>query len=565
MPLWGMPISVRPPTALERVARVLELLADGCPHVALSACGMDDPGGDQATALGLRAVASFWLGDYARATADAAAGLAVGQDDQARALCLAAGALAAGGDLEVVDRATWDLAADALSRADAPASPWWSLVRYLVAEAAMIAARIDDADRVLRAGPPPADAWAGHPFAAVMIACQVRVAAFSGRIEAAQALLQAAREAATHGRIAVVIEALAGLVLGSANDSAAVGTRLAVVDAVPVEPRDFVDRGTYLLMAFAANAVDDVGMAAALVLRAGADEELSRCTIIDRALGLELLLTAALAAHDDAAVAAWLSAVDHLRHHPIAEPTLTRALARVALARGEVDDAIGLASSSIQSCRSLGRQVEAAHGEILLAQARIAARDLGGASRGLRAVVLDSDRTGHASVRRAATAVLVSSGRRLPPVAGAGWAALSSREAEVARAILTGMDADEIASHLFLSVATVRVHTSRVLCAFGVASRIGLLAKVGDQGLRPMVPQPPLSPRQAEVAALVAQGLSNQLVAQRLGITVKGVEKHVGDILRRWSGTSRFDLARRWWASSLSTPSSVVVRETAGG
>ena len=86
MPLWGMPISVRPPTALERVARVLELLADGCPHVALSACGMDDPGGDQATALGLRAVASFWLGDYARATADAAAGLAVGQDDQVRAL-----------------------------------------------------------------------------------------------------------------------------------------------------------------------------------------------------------------------------------------------------------------------------------------------------------------------------------------------------------------------------------------------------------------------------------------------------------------------------------------------
>lgn len=72
-----------------------------------------------------------------------------------------------------------------------------------------------------------------------------------------------------------------------------------------------------------------------------------------------------------------------------------------------------------------------------------------------------------------------------------------------------------------------------------------------------------MSPRQAEVAALVAQGLSNQLVAQRLGITVKGVEKHVGDILRRWSGTSRFDLARRWWASSLSDSGAVVVRATA--
>lgn len=563
MPLWNMPISTLPPTSSERMACVLELLAEGLPHEALSACGVDEPGCDQAAARGLRAVTSFWLGDYSCATADAAAGLAVAQDDRARALCLAAGALAAGGDLEVVDRATWDQAADALSRADAPDSAWWSLVRYLVAEAAVIAARIDDADLVLRAGPSPADAWAGHPFAAVMIACQVRVAAFSGRIEVAQALLEAAREAATQGRIAVVIEALAGLVLGSADDRTAVATRLAVVDAVPVEPRDFVDRGTFLLMAFAANAVDDVNMAAALVLRAGADEVLSRCTIIDRALGLELLLTAALAAHDDAAVAAWLSAVDHLRHHPIAQPTVTRTLARVALARGEVDDAIGLASTSIQSCRSVGRQVEAAHGEILLAQARIAARDLGGASRGLRAVVLDSDRTGHASVRRAAAAVLVASGRRLPPVAGAGWAALSPREAEIARAILAGMDADEIAAHLFLSVATVRVHTSRVLCAFGVASRIGLLAKVGDQGLRLIPPLPPLSPRQAEVAALVAQGLSNQLVAQRLGITVKGVEKHVGDILRRWSGTSRFDLARRWWASSLSDSGAVVVRATA--
>lgn len=549
--LWVMPPSARL-SAEARMAHILELLAEGSPDDALTACVADDSGQVDALTGGLRALAWFWLGDYSAATSQAESGYAAADDRATRALCLAAAALAAGGDLDVVDSSSWGRAAQALAHADDPHSRWWSLVRYLVAEAAVVAARIDDADRVLRAGPAPAQAWSGHPFAAVMIACEVRVAAFSGRIDDARHLLGPAREAATAGgRISAVIEALAGMVLGGANDPAAVALRLPLVEAVPAEPRDFVDRGTFLLMAFAANAVGDVGAAAALVLRAGADEVLSRCTIIDRALGLELLLIAALAAHDDVAVEAWLGAADVLRSHPIAEPTLTRALARVALAHGEVDHAIDLATSSIQACRTAGRQIEAAEGEILLARARIAARDLGRASRGLRGLVTASDRTGHASVRRSATAVLASSGRRLPPVAGAGWAVLSAREAEVACAILAGMEADEIAAHLFLSVATVRLHTSRVLCAFGVASRIGLLAHVGTQGPRPVSPRPPLSPRQTEVAALVAQGLSNQQVAQRLGITIKGVEKHVGDILRRWSGTSRFDLARMWWASSL--------------
>ena len=137
-----------------------------------------------------------------------------------------------------------------------------------------------------------------------------------------------------------------------------------------------------------------------------------------------------------------------------------------------------------------------------------------------------------------------------PPVAGGGWEALSAREAEVARLVLAGHEVEEIAASLLLSPLTVRTHLSRVLCAFGVATRVGLLAAVGGTTPTeaPALPAPALSPRQAEVAALVASGRTNPQIAGELGISVKGVEKHVGDILARWHAGSRFELARIWWS-----------------
>ncbi|RYE78241.1 MAG: LuxR family transcriptional regulator, partial [Myxococcales bacterium] len=186
----------------------------------------------------------------------------------------------------------------------------------------------------------------------------------------------------------------------------------------------------------------------------------------------------------------------------------------------------------------------------ILARAHIASRDVAAASRDLRSLVESSDAAGHRSVRRSAGLALQSARRRLPPVAGSGWDALSTREREVAEHLLRGHDVDEIARLMFLTPGTVRTHLSRVLCAFGVPTRIGFLATARRPEGEPPTPAPAeLSARQCDVAALVATGARNHEIAETLGISTKSVEKHVSDVLTRWQIRSRFGIARIWWAS----------------
>jgi pimeloyl-ACP methyl ester carboxylesterase/DNA-binding CsgD family transcriptional regulator len=56
-----------------------------------------------------------------------------------------------------------------------------------------------------------------------------------------------------------------------------------------------------------------------------------------------------------------------------------------------------------------------------------------------------------------------------------------------------------------------------------------------------------LTPRQMEVAALVAEGLTNRQIAQRLGIEDRSAEGHVERIRLRLGVTSRSQIAA-WWA-----------------
>ncbi|KGN31739.1 hypothetical protein N802_03395 [Knoellia sinensis KCTC 19936] len=55
-----------------------------------------------------------------------------------------------------------------------------------------------------------------------------------------------------------------------------------------------------------------------------------------------------------------------------------------------------------------------------------------------------------------------------------------------------------------------------------------------------------LTPRQADVCALVARGLSNAQVGLRLGITERTVRKHLEDVFARTGCTSRSAVAV-WW------------------
>lgn len=535
----------------DRAAEVLARLARGEVAGAERACATWWELGADPVAAGLGALTQFWRGDFAAAAEWAGRAREAARDDEARALALAVAALAAAGDLAADGRPAWAEGAALLAAAPAPAAPWWSLVRYLLAEAALVSARVVDAGAVLAGGAPPGDAWPGHPFAPMMHVCDVRSAAFAGDIARATALLARMRSSVLPGeRLATAVDAVAGLVLGNADDPDGVRRSIAGATASAAGERDFVDRGVLLLLAFGAIAVGDAAAAAGLVFRAGDDGDLGRCTIIDRALGFELFLVAALAEDDLPAAQTWLAALERLGEHPVSRPTVRRARARLLLHAGDVDAAVAELTESIAACRRDGRGVEAAEGEIVLARARIAARDVAGASRELRQLVQASDATGHHAVRRSAASTLQPARRRLPPVAGGGWEVLSEREREVAEHVLDGREVDEIAGLLFLSPATVRTHVSRVLCAFGVPTRIGLLAAVGPERLRrpDAVPAAPLSARQAEVAGLVAAGATNQQVADALGISVKGVEKHVGDVLARWQVGSRFEVARTWWA-----------------
>jgi DNA-binding NarL/FixJ family response regulator len=55
-----------------------------------------------------------------------------------------------------------------------------------------------------------------------------------------------------------------------------------------------------------------------------------------------------------------------------------------------------------------------------------------------------------------------------------------------------------------------------------------------------------LTPRQRQVADLISRGYTNDGTARALKVSVKTVEKHLGDIYRRLGVDSRAALAAFW-------------------
>ena len=81
--------------------------------------------------------------------------------------------------------------------------------------------------------------------------------------------------------------------------------------------------------------------------------------------------------------------------------------------------------------------------------------------------------------------------------------------------------------------------------ALEVARRLGM-APLVDQVealLGPREGDPLLTPRETEVTALVAEGLSNAAIARRLTLSERTVENHVSRILLKLDLTSRTALA----------------------
>jgi len=432
-----------------------------------------------------------------------------------------------------------------------PSTPLGRFAAYLLVEGAMAHARLDLAAVLVdRIGP---DLWgplvlAGRPhaFGAVTAVCRARVLAFRGDISAAGAVL-AEIPPPSEPLLRGLVAGTSALVRGNDADAADVRRFVATVDQVE-RAEGHLAVGSQMLAAFGEIALFDTSAAARRVLVAGGDEDLSRLNVIDRTLALEMLVAFAVAEGDLDAAEAWADRIVPLLASPIADSTAARTLSRVALLAGRAEEAVGWAERAVARAGEVDRVIERVEGEIVLNRARLEHPGSSGgtAARALRDMVAAAERRGHGMVRRAAARELRVAGLRLPPLAGSGWAGLSEREAGVARLVAAGASNREVAATLHISDHTVRAHVSRVLAAFGVATRSALPATMRGGTDSPAEALPALTPRQREVVELVAAGLPNDAIGARLGLSARTVERHVSDVLLRWSLPNRTALARTW-------------------
>ena len=475
-------------------------------------------------------------------------------DDAARRLHRTAAVWAAAGDPGPTSAGALDGLWEDLPTALAGAE---RCVAHLLVEGVLAHARLDLARSLVdamgdRLWEPLVLAGRPHPFGVMAQLCRVRLLAFRGELAEAGAALDAVSEPPP-GPLTALLRSTACLVRGNQADPADVRRLVAEVDRHAPEVVDHLTGGSQMLTAFGLIAIGDVAESARRVLRAGGDDGLTRLDAIDRALGLEMLLVLALAADDLDAAAAWADRAMPLLASPIADSTVARVLSRLALAEGRTDDAVAWGERAVARAREVDRVIERAEGEIVLARARILQRGEGGlvlAVRALEAMVIAAEERGHRAARRAASRELRPIGVRLRPLSGSGWAGLSAREAEVARLVVDGAANREVAARLHVSEHTVRAHVSRVLAAFGVATRAGLPAVAGIAAEGEDRGRPALTARQVEVARLVAGGLTNRAISDRLGVSPRTVEKHVGDILLRWDLPCRTAIAREVSAST---------------
>jgi len=504
--------------------------------------------------LALLSFTQFICQRFEDAAATASRALKLASDPEALMLARATAGVAAAGwnsdlgcDPLADARADLDLLDDAAIEADSA-----TFIRYLLAEAALDCARLRLAGEFIDSSPALSDVFLAtdgkpHPYLLVMEVMIVRALAFQGRITEAITFGEAALTRAEPGMPELILESTMCLVRGNAAQKSTVRAIADRLERTLPVPHDYLSSGCYLLVAYGLIATADATGAARLVLIAGRTPGLEKLTIIDRALGLELLLAAAVAEDDLVSAQAWLTQAMPLIDSPIGRPTVERMASRVALLDGRAAEAAELAELAVEHSRADDRAVETAEGEIVLSRARIALAQRGQASVRLEAMATEAVGSGHLAARQSAARELRSIGRRLRPRPGSGFDGLSERERDVALLIVEGFSNSAIAAELHLSEHTVQVHVSRVLAAFGVASRFALAASLTSQfpGKDASTePPPPLTPRQHAVVDRIVLGFSNEQIGRELGVSIKTVEKHVSEVFRRWDVASRIGVSR---------------------
>ena len=199
-------------------------------------------------------------------------------------------------------------------------------------------------------------------------------------------------------------------------------------------------------------------------------------------------------------------------------------LARMALDRGDAREAAELAERLLRNVPE-HRRLSRAPALELLVRARAAARDLEGAATAL-ATLRDVEREVGTELLRAC--------------ADLAEGVLSAAEGEHDRARVLLEDAVDTftRSGAPFEAAQARLALAASLAALGrrdAAERESAAARerLRELGAPAAPPLPELTPREREVLALLAEGLTNRQIAERLVLSEHTVHRHVTSILRK--------------------------------
>ena len=423
---------------------------------------------------------------------------------------------------------------------------------HLLSEGALATGRLSEAMEVLvalgdiRSERRPDDEQR-VPFPPFLMVQTARVMLFLGEMPEALPISQAATAqsvALGSDSNTALCESFTALIHAHLDNRAAARAFIASCTRRVPEPVGLIETGTWIVCAYAWFAMGERSKAAECVVIAGGTDELDNLQVADRALGYEILVADALDRGDLDAAESWGKHSLSLAAHPAATVIVEQLLARIDDARGQSSDAAERAGVSAARARLTGRYLDAARADMVRARALAASGLQDTAVQQLTGLAHDADRVGILGIRRSAARELRLLGRRLAPSPGAGWSSLSERERQIAVLAAEGFSNQVIGATLFLSGRTVQSYMSRILAALGISSRAALPRHVAALHLgSPRDDLPALTPRQWEVATLVAEGLSNHELAERLDISVKTAEKHIGEILQRWQVTSRTSIA----------------------
>ncbi|KQR95793.1 MAG: helix-turn-helix transcriptional regulator [Microbacterium ginsengisoli] len=419
------------------------------------------------------------------------------------------------------------------------------LACYLLAEAAMSAGAFAAIPPILRAtglAPGQISATPDGPVDGAALTLQLLLArsfAFQGHTDQARGVLDAISHAGARvpARAHAVVAAIAAFAAAGRADRIGFERLAGGVLRRTRGDVNYLSVGACFYVAWGMRALGQLQRAAGvLVAIAGAD--LERSKLWDQAFGLELLIEASLERGDLASAKSQVARAAHLARFPVAAASVARAESIVAASDGHRDDARTLALAAIRLDEGAGAHTEVMRGKLVHAAA-IADDDPASAARLLAEVAAEADAYGLESVRL----VAARRWRRLrethPELAGE-IVMLTARQRQIGALLAEGHSNRAIAEALFLSPRTVQAHISDMLEITGARSRVSLAARIGSSHGTDLSA---LSPRQREIAGLIADGRRNAEIAHDLGLSEKTVENHIAAMFTRLGVRSRSAVA----------------------